>query len=479
MLFHLEDRPDWSYADLIETTSRLSRFLSTEGLRPGDRVLVQAEKSPESIALYLACLQRGLIYVPINTAYTERELSYFIADAEPKLLVVGNATKQIATDIQSYCLNAAGQGSLMDRANEQQALTTIVARQEDDVAAILYTSGTTGRSKGAMITHRNLLSNARVLNRAWRFTEADVLLHALPIYHVHGLFVATHCVLLSGASMIWQTRFDIDRLLDQIPHATVLMGVPTFYFRMINSRRLNKDLVKSMRLFISGSAPLSAQVFQEFESMTGMQVLERYGMSETLMNTSNPYEVERIPGTVGFALPGVEVRIRKAGNEANLVNENGSIELRGPNVFRGYWHMPEKTQAAFTADGFFITGDLGRIDDEGRLSIVGRDKDLVISGGLNVYPAEVETVIDQIAGIAESAIIGAHHDDFGEAVVAIVVSQNEIQLETITTYLTGRLAKFKHPKALVRLNELPKNVMGKVQKNVLREQYGNLFNETE
>jgi malonyl-CoA/methylmalonyl-CoA synthetase len=380
--------------------------------------------------LYLATIRAGGVFLPLNTAYTLAELGYFIADAEPRVVVCDPAKREgietIAAPIGArvVTLDARGQGSLMEAAEAQAPDFATVPRQGDDLAAILYTSGTTGRSKGAMLTQDNLVSNALTLRDHWRFTADDVLVHALPIYHTHGLFVATNCVLFSGARMIFLPRFDPDAVMAALPRATSLMGVPTFYTRLLQDPRLTREATAHMRLFVSGSAPLLAETHREWQAKTGHAILERYGMTETNMNTSNPYEGDRVPGTVGFPLPGVDLRI--ADPESGRVlpqGEIGMIEVRGPNVFQGYWRMPEKTAAEFRADGFFITGDLGRIDERGYVHIVGRGKDLIITGGFNVYPKEVETEIDGLPGVVESAVIGVPHADFGEGVTAVVVAQ--------------------------------------------------------
>lgn len=435
------------------------------------------------MSLYIACLQVGAIYVPLNTAYTSSELDYFIANATPKLYV-GPAPIEFATNIaiDQFTLIEDGTGTL-DAA--VQCVTTpyevAVERSSEDVAAILYTSGTTGRSKGAMLTHRNLLSNALTLNDVWGFGGNDVLLHTLPIYHVHGLFVAIHCVLLSGSSMIFQQRFVVHDVLRELPNATVLMGVPTFYTRLLAQPELNQELVSNMRLFISGSAPLTEQTFREFSERTGMAILERYGMSETLMNTSNPLMGERRAGTVGFPLPGVSLRIADENGIEVANGEVGGIELKGPNVFKGYWEMPEKTATEFRNDGYFITGDMGVQDTDGRVSIVGREKDVVISGGLNVYPAEVETAIGDLPDIADVAVVGAPHPDFGEGVVAVVVSATGqvVETGTVRAQLEDVLAGFKRPQRVETVAELPRNAMGKIQKNSLRNQFKDVFTRAE
>lgn len=474
----------WTYGEAIALSGRFASAMDRLGIRPGDRVAVQVEKSAEALILYLACVRAGAIYLPLNTAYTLAELDYFIGDAEPRLVVVASAARNgVETIAQKYgamveTLDAGGSGSLLDLARDAPADFVDASRGRDDLAAILYTSGTTGRSKGAMLTHDNLLSNALTLKDVWRVTAQDRLIHALPIFHTHGLFVATNVTLLSGASMHLLTKFDPEEVLSLMPHSTLMMGVPTFYVRLLQSPRLNKDAVANIRLFISGSAPLLAETHTEFQARTGHAILERYGMTETNMNTSNPYDGKRIAGTVGFPLPGVSVRVTDTANGTELpTGETGMIEIRGPNVFKGYWRMPEKTAAEFTADGFFISGDLGKIDAEGYVHIIGRGKDLVISGGYNIYPKEVEGEIDAIEGVVESAVIGLPHPDFGEGVTAIVVRKPgaSVDEKAIIDALSDRLARYKQPKRVVFVDELPRNTMGKVQKNVLRQSYAELY----
>ncbi len=470
----LPDREDWLYADLEARVSRAAGALVELGVKPGDRVVTQTEKTPEALALYLGCLKIGAVYVPLNTAYTAAEIGYFLSDAEPALLVCDPSGK-VESVVPIETLDASGGGSFAERMDAAHALEPTVSRAADDIAAIVYTSGTTGRPKGAMLTHRNLSSNARTLCDAWGWRSDDVLLHALPIFHVHGLFVALHCVFVGGGSMIFLPRFDAHAVIEHLPSSTVMMGVPTFYTRLLARDAFTRDVCRGMRLFISGSAPLPAQTFAAFEARTGHRILERYGMSETLMSTSNPLFGERIGGTVGFALPGVEARIA---DEGGVVGEGevGGIEVRGPNVFRGYWQMPDKTAEEFTSDGFFQTGDLGVMDGEGRVSIVGRAKDLIISGGYNVYPKEVETLIDDMPEVSESAVIGVPHPDFGEGVVAVVVPRDtHVDTAMVERALKDRLARFKQPKRVVCVDDLPRNVMGKVQKNALRERFGDLF----
>ncbi|WP_431299798.1 malonate--CoA ligase [Tabrizicola sp. BL-A-41-H6] len=469
-----------TYADLVVRTGQMANALVGLGVKPGDRVAVQVEKSVEAIILYLATVRAGAVFLPLNTAYTVAEVAYFIGDAEPALFVCDPARvadfAAIAdkTGARLVTLDANGKGSLSDAAVTARPDFATVPRNADDLAALLYTSGTTGRSKGAMLTHGNLVSNALTLCEAWRFNKADVLIHALPIFHTHGLFVATNVTLLSGASMVLLPKFDAGLILDLMARATVLMGVPTYYVRLLESARLDSAATARMRLFISGSAPLLAETHREWQARTGQAILERYGMTETNMNTSNPYEGDRVAGTVGLPLPGTEVIVTDPDNGAPLAQgEIGMIEVRGPNVFKGYWRMPEKTAAELRANGFFITGDLGRIDDNGYVHIVGRAKDLIITGGYNVYPKEVEAEIDDIAGVLESAVIGLPHKDFGEAVTAIVVPSGQPVLTEadIVVAIEGRLARFKRPSRVIFVDELPRNTMGKVQKNVLRDRF--------
>jgi malonyl-CoA/methylmalonyl-CoA synthetase len=475
------------YGDFDALSARTAHALKALGVAPGDRVAAQVEKSPEALALYWACLRAGAAYLPLNTAYTLAELDYFISDAEPRLVVcrpeMRDELAATAAGRVPGCrvetLDSKGGGTLAALAAEQATRFADHESGAEDLAAILYTSGTTGRSKGAMLTHGNLASNAATLAEYWRFTADDVLLHALPIYHTHGLFVATNVVLLAGASMLFLPRFDIEQVLRLLPRATVMMGVPTFYTRLLDDPRFTRDLVRHMRLFISGSAPLLASTHQDFEARTGHAILERYGMTETGMNSSNPYEGARIAGTVGHALPGVEIRVTDPETGRELPKgEIGMIEIRGPNVFKGYWRMPEKTASEFRPDGFFVSGDLGQFDkDTGYLRIVGRGKDLIISGGFNVYPKEIELAIDAVEGVRESAVIGLPHPDFGEGVAAVVVPEPgaALQESDIQRALQGKLAKFKQPKRVFFVDALPRNTMGKVQKNVLRDRYADVF----
>ena len=474
----------WTYGEMLEESARLAATLEKLGVSPGDRVAVQVEKSVPALMLYLACVRAGAVYLPLNTAYTLNEIEYFVGDAEPSLVVcdprnrAGIAEIAAAKGASVETLDEAGEGSLIEKARTAPTDYEDVARGSDDLAAILYTSGTTGRSKGAMLSHDNLLSNALTLRELWRFTSSDRLIHALPIFHTHGLFVATNVILMSGASMHFLPKFDPDKVIRLLGSSTVMMCVPTFYVRLLQHSGLTREAAANMRLFISGSAPLLAETHRAFFEKTGHAILERYGMTETNMNTSNPYEGDRIAGTVGFPLPGVDLRVTDpASGNALPQGETGMIEVKGPNVFKGYWRMPEKTQAEFRADGFFITGDLGIIDDRGYVHIVGRGKDLVISGGYNIYPKEVETEIDQLDGVVESAVIGVAHPDFGEGVTAVVVRKPgaTIKEQDILDGLSDRLARYKQPKRVIFVDELPRNTMGKVQKNVLRNSYADLY----
>ena len=473
-----------SYGDLIAMSGRMANVLVASGVKPGDRVAAQTEKSVSGLVLYLATVRAGAVYLPLNTAYTLNELDYFITDAEPSLIVCDPAKaeglKPIAAKVSAKIetLGIDGKGSLTDAAKAKPPEFATVQRADDDLAAILYTSGTTGRSKGAMLTHDNLASNSLTLIDFWRFTENDVLIHALPIYHTHGLFVASNVTLFARASMIFLQKFDPVQVINLMGRATVMMGVPTFYTRLLQSPALTRDATKHMRLFISGSAPLLADTHREWSSRTGHAVLERYGMTETNMNTSNPYDGARVPGAVGPALPGVSVRVTDPETGTEIARDAiGMIEVKGPNVFKGYWRMPEKTKAEFRDDGFFITGDLGKIDTDGYVHILGRGKDLVISGGFNVYPKEIESEIDAMPGVVETAVIGVPHADFGEGVTAVVVTDGKTAIDeaAVMAALDGRLAKFKMPKRVIFVGELPRNAMGKVQKNILRETYKGIY----
>ncbi|HET9644581.1 MAG TPA: malonyl-CoA synthase [Burkholderiaceae bacterium] len=481
----------YTWRDLDRATAMLANMLQSLDLPDGTRVAVQTDKSVEALMLYLAVLRAGFVYLPLNPAYQPSEIEYFIRNAEPGVVVCSAAgflwVSKIAFSAGCayvFTLNDDRTGSLLERASNFSDVHEPATKQAGDVAAILYTSGTTGRSKGAMLTHGNLLSNAIVLKDFWGWRRADegddVLLHALPIFHVHGLFVASHGALLNGSRMIWFSRFEPRGVIERLREATVFMGVPTLYARMLGESSLTSQTCSNMRIFISGSAPLLIETFNEWRERTGHTIVERYGMSETIMLTSNPYHGDpslRKGGTVGRPLPGVEVRVHDNDGRALPPAEIGNIEVKGPNVFAGYWRMPEKTREEFTADGWFRTGDMGRFDAEGYLTIVGRSKDLIISGGFNVYPAEVEGYINEMADVAESAVVGVPHPDFGEAVIAIVVPKGRAQLDgdAIISELKGRIANFKVPKKVFLAPELPRNTMGKVQKNVLRDQHVRLF----
>jgi malonyl-CoA/methylmalonyl-CoA synthetase len=489
----------YSWQDLDRATAMMANLLQSLDLPEGSRVAVQVEKSVEAMVLYLACLRAGCVFLPLNTAYQSAEIEYFIGNAEPAVVVCSPANFGWVSKLafkagtqHVFTLGDDRTGSLLERAAHHSDQHTPAARQADDLAAILYTSGTTGRSKGAMLTHGNLLSNAVTLKDYWGWTatggptgQGDVLIHALPIFHVHGLFVAIHGALINGSKMIWMAKFDPKRVIAHMAKATVFMGVPTLYVRMLAEPTLDKAAVKNMRLFIAGSAPLLIETFTEWQQRTGHTILERYGMSETAMLTSNPYaadkryakQSERRGGTVGFPLPGVSLRVLGDDGQALPVGEIGGIQVKGPNVFKGYWRMPEKTAEEFTADGFFKTGDVGKVDERGYVVIVGRSKDLIISGGYNVYPAEIEGYINEMTGVAESAVVGVAHPDFGEVGVAVVIAKPgaTVQPEAILAELKAKLANFKIPKRCFVVAELPRNTMGKVQKNLLREQYKNLF----
>jgi len=476
----------YSWRDLERATAMLANLLASLDLPAGARVAVQTEKSVEALMLYLAVLRAGFVYLPLNTAYQAGEIEYFVGNAEPSVVVCSGKNFGWVSKIafkagtaHVFTLNEDRSGSLLDRAVHHSDVHEPAVKNADDLAAILYTSGTTGRSKGAMLSHANLLSNARTLKDYWHWQAGDVLIHTLPIFHVHGLFVASHGALLNGSKMIWFARFNPQAVLARLADATLFMGVPTLYVRLLAEAGLTRAACKNMRLFISGSAPLLIDTFNEFRERSGHTILERYGMSETLMLTSNPCDPadgERRGGTVGFPLPGVSLRVCDDNGElpAGVV---GGIEVRGPNVFQGYWRMPEKTRQEFSADGWFKTGDVGRVDADGYVTIVGRSKDLIITGGYNVYPAEVEAVLNDLPGVAESAVIGVPHADFGEAVLAVVVAKGGETLDpaTLVAALKSKIAGFKVPKQVFVVDELPRNAMGKVQKKLLRDQHQALF----
>ncbi len=482
----------YSWADLDRGSARMANLLQSLQLPPASRIAVQVEKSVEALMLYLATLRSGHVFLPLNTAYQSAEIEYFVGNAEPAVVVCapgnfGWVSKIAFTSgvAHVYTLGDDRSGTLLERAAHHGDEHEVVERGEDDLAAILYTSGTTGRSKGAMLTHGNMLSNAETLKDYWGWQDGDVLIHALPIFHVHGLFVAIHGALINGSPMIWLSKFEPGTVISRMRDATVFMGVPTLYVRMLADARLTREAAAHMRLFISGSAPMLVETHRDWQERTGHVILERYGMSETIMLTSNPYRAdahnggqsERRAGTVGFALPGVGVRIVDDSGEQVPVGEIGNIQVRGPNVFKGYWRMPEKTAEEFTADGWFRTGDVGKLDERGYVSIVGRSKDLIISGGYNVYPAEIEGFINELPGVAESALVGVPHPDFGEVGVAVVVPRPGAALEpqAVVDALKGQLANFKIPKRCFVVQELPRNTMGKVQKNLLRDEHKQLF----
>jgi malonyl-CoA/methylmalonyl-CoA synthetase len=473
-----------SYAALRARSAQYANALLGLGVEPGDRVLVQTGKSAEAILLYLGCLRSGAVYVPLNTAYTIAELEHYIADAQPRVIVCPpgriSAVLPLARRLGvAHVVTQGGAeraGSLAERADLCDELCPSAECDAEDVAAIIYTSGTTGRAKGAMLTHGNLAANAYALKACWRFTPQDVLLHALPLFHIHGLFVAVNVALASGASLLVLPGFDVDAIVLNLPAASVYMGVPTHYLRLLQDRRVDRELTAQLRLFVSGSAPLLPGTHAEWLARTGHSILERYGMSETGIITSNPYGGERVAGTVGQPLPGVAVRVVDPDSGApSPVGTAGMIEVKGPNVFSGYWRMPDRTRAEFRADGYFVTGDVGAFDARGYLRIVGRSKDLIITGGFNVYPREVEAELDAIAGVVESAVFGVPHPDFGEGVTAVVVARTALSEESVLAQLKQRLAGYKCPKRILFAAELPRNAMGKVQKSVLREQYADLY----
>lgn len=472
-----------TYASFLQRTAQFANTLAQLGVNAGNRVAVQIDKCPDTLAIYAACVQTGAVFLPLNTAYTPPEVAYFIHDAGAALFVCApdKAHAHVETTQAAGCLlhtlDAHGGGSLGQLADQASTQAEVTDRTEHDLAAILYTSGTTGRSKGAMLSQKNLLSNAKVLTEFWRFTDQDVLLHALPVFHTHGLFVATNVTLMAGGSMVFLPKLDIDHLVDWMPRATVMMGVPTFYTRLLNDIRLDQKLTCDMRLFISGSAPLLAETHKDFEARTGHRILERYGMTETNMTTSNPYDGDRRAGTVGQPLPGIDARVCDEDGNEKPDGDIGILEVRGDNVFAGYWQMPEKTQQELRPNGFFITGDLAVRSADGYITIVGRGKDLIISGGFNIYPREIEEMIDDLPGVMESAVIAAPHSDLGEAPVAVIVPQNgkSIDPHDIDWAISQKLARFKRPRHYVIVDSLPRNTMGKVQKAQLRETYQHVF----
>jgi len=479
----LPDGRVWTYGDVEHASARMANLIVELGLQPGDRVAAQVEKTPEALVLYLAAIRAGMVFLPLNPAYQRHELEHFLRDATPGLFVCRPQVRALADELAAKAgvsnvleLDDAGRGTLINAATPHADAFATVPRTGADLAAILYTSGTTGRSKGAMLSHRNLAHNAQTLHDYWHFQPGDVLLHMLPTFHVHGLFVACHTTLLNGSAMFFEPKFDAARAMQLLPQSTVMMGVPTFYVRLLHEPSFGREACRNMRLFVSGSAPLLKETFDEFKARTGHTILERYGMTEGGMFTSNPYAGERRGGTVGFPLPGTALRIVGAGGTAVKTGEVGSIQVKGENVFVGYWGMPEKTREEFTADGFFKTGDMGSWDADFYVTISGRSKDLVITGGLNVYPKEIEELIDAMPGVVESAVIGLPHPDFGEAVSAVVVRQKNPAGKALTesgiiAAIKDRLANFKVPKWVYLVDELPRNAMGKVQKNILRQEY--------
>lgn len=467
VFLRVPDGHAWTYGEVDDRSARMATVLHELSVTPGDRVMVQAPKSVDGVALYLAALRVGAVYVPLNTAYVGNEVAFFVDDAEPTVLITADAPESTPTTTSVLTPD-----ELRRRADAAAPTTTVATRMADDLAAMLYTSGTTGRSKGAMLTHTNLVSNAITLHQIWRFEAGDVLLHTLPIFHVHGLFVALHTAILNRSEVIFLERFTVDAVLDNLGESTVMMGVPTHYVRLLDDPRLTPDHCRTMRLFTSGSAPMTEIVHAAFTERTGHHILERYGMTEGGMMISNPYDGDRIPGTVGFPLPGVHVRIRNETGELCGPNETGILEVAGPNMFAGYWRLPDRTEAEHRDDGFFITGDVGFADSEGRVTLEGRSSDMIISGGLNIYPRELEMVLDDIPGVKESAVVGLPHPDFGEAPLAVLVADAApIDLTEVQAVLDDGVARFKHPRRYEVVDELPRNAMGKVQKSVLRERF--------
>lgn len=480
---HLPGGGRISYGDFLTQAARFAGVIRAAGLQPGDRLAVQINKSPEALGVYAACAITGVIFLPLNTAYAPAEVSYFLSDSGARLLLCDPAKADALTPVaqavgaQIMTLGSSGDGTFFEAAKTQPAQFNVATRNADDLAAFLYTSGTTGRSKGAMLSQRNLLSNAEALTALWQFTDRDVLLHALPIFHTHGLFVGTNVTLIAGGAMLFLPKFDVDQMVSNMTRSTTMMGVPTFYTRLLDHPEFDADLTQHMRLFISGSAPMLSETHAQFQKQTGHTVLERYGMTETNMSTSNPYSGQRKPGTVGLPLPGVEVKICDPDTGENVPHGDiGVIEVRGDNVFQGYWNMPEKTAEELRSNGFFITGDLAQMDADGYVTIVGRGKDLIISGGFNIYPKELEMILDDQQGVLESAVIAVPHADMGEAVLAILVGIGDgPDLDAIKALMTQDVARFKHPRDYVIVDELPRNTMGKVQKNVMRDTYGDWF----
>jgi malonyl-CoA/methylmalonyl-CoA synthetase len=468
----------WTYRQLDLRSAQMSGALATFGVTPGDRVMVQVDKSPDAVALYLACLRSGAVFLPLNTAYTAAEVKFFVDDAEPAVVIARPDTLG-GLDAPVESLATDGTGSFAEACDAATPDHRVIDRSSDDIASMIYTSGTTGRSKGAMLTHENLRSNAVALHEIWAFRDDDVLLHTLPVFHVHGLFVALHCAMLGGNEIILLPRFDVDAVIEHLPEATVMMGVPTQYVRLLGDDRFGRRQCAGLRLFTSGSAPMTARVHEAFGERTGQRILERYGMTEAGMITSNPYDGERIAGTVGFPLPGVELRVADHTGDPLPAGATGVVEIRSPGLFAGYWRQPEKTSAEFRSDGWFITGDVGSVDDTGRLTLEGRAGDMIISGGYNVYPKEIELLLDEVPGVDESAVIGVPHPDLGEAVVAIVAADPDADVGTVeaamAAALDGALARFKHPKRYLFVDALPRNAMAKVQKATLRRDRSDLF----
>jgi malonyl-CoA/methylmalonyl-CoA synthetase len=477
---------EYLYGDVLRLSGQVTQLLTDLGIQSGDRVSVQAEKSIDYLWLYLGCLRGGFAFHPLNPAYTKVELDYFFNDAEPALVVYDPENKSTANDVASRAgvermctMNGDGGGSFRDAYAAVASTDAVAPSKPDDIAALLYSSGTTGQPKGIPLTHANIAVNAQELAQAWAFSREDVLLHALPMFHTHGLFIALNCTFISGSSVRYLPRFDAEKVIDEFSNATVMMGVPTYFTRLLNSPRLDTAICQPIRLFTSGSAPLREDTFLEFESRTGRTIVERYGMTETMVLTSNPVNGECKAGTVGMALPSVAVRIADDDNKSLPIGDIGRIQVRGPNVFQEYWRKPEKTAEDFTGDGYFDTGDQGRLDDEGYVSIVGRAKDLIISGGLNVYPIEVEQALNESPLVQETAVIGVPHADFGEAVVAVVIVDPGVTFdeEQVRAFGRERLASFKLPKRVIAIDDLPRNAMGKVQKNLLRKRYAGLMNQ--
>lgn len=466
------------YGEIEGQCQKINALFAAYGVQKGDRVIVQTEKCPMFVLIYLACLRAGIVFIPLNTAYTAQEVMYFVKNAEPKLFIgdpgsqaILEALDTLSKDIGVLTLKADGAGSFEERLSKTTASDEDIVVCQDDLAAILYTSGTTGHPKGAMVSNQNLTSNCIALSEAWQWREGDVLLHALPVFHIHGLFVALNCALFGCSTVLFHRNFNVHAIVDDLPNATVFMGVPTFYTRLLAHKDFVGGAANNIRLFTSGSAPLLTQTFEAFRERTGHEIVERYGMTETGIIASNPIDGARVPGSVGYPLEGVKARLGSGAEE-----QRGVLEVKGRNVFKGYWKKPRETAAEFTDDGYFITGDIAELNED-RISIVGRAKDLIISGGYNVYPKEVEAVIDAVEGVSEAAVIGVPHPDFGEAVVAVIVAQEgaSTSSDTVKNAIAGQLAKFKQPKAIFCLASLPRNTMGKVQKNVLRDDFADLY----